>query len=190
MRNLIYIVGASMDGRIAGPGGEIDVFPTPPEYLHHLATELPETLPTHVRPHVGAAEAPNRLVDTVIQGAATYRPALDVGITSPFAHLRQYVASTSMTSPDPDVTVVADPVQTVRALKAEDGLGIWLAGGARLAGALLPEIDEVILKLYPVMLGRGVPVLDGAFDVAEFACTATRSFDSGHTVLHYARQRS
>ena len=39
--------------------------------------------------------------------------------------------------------MVADGlVARVRTLKAEEGLDLFLAGGARLAGALVDEIDE------------------------------------------------
>jgi dihydrofolate reductase len=187
LRKLTYLIAMSMDGYIAGPGDEIDVFPTPDAYLRHLAAEYPETLPTHARAQLGVADAPNRRFDTILLGRPTYQPALDLGITSPYAHLRQYVVSTTMTAPDPAVTVSADPLALVASLRAEDGLGIYLAGGARLAGALFAEIDEVILKLYPVMLGRGVPMISGRFDVTAFRRTDLTTFDSGHVILRYIR---
>jgi hypothetical protein len=56
-RTLTYLIAMTADGFIAGPGGEIDVYPTPEEYLGHLCTEFPETLPTHVRAHLGIADA-------------------------------------------------------------------------------------------------------------------------------------
>jgi dihydrofolate reductase len=40
-----------------------------------------------------------------------------------------------------------NPLELSRALKREKGKDIWLCGGARLAGSLLPEIDELILKI-------------------------------------------
>jgi dihydrofolate reductase len=187
LRELTYFVGMSMDGYIAGPGDEIDVYPTPESYVAHLAAEYPETLPSHGRPHLGIADAPNKRFDTVVMGRGTYQPGLDIGVTSPYAHLRQYVVSSTMTSPDPAVTVVSDPVALVKELKAEDGLGIYLAGGAKLAGALFGEIDEVILKLYPVMLGRGVPMIAGEFDVTAFERADVTTLDSGHVILRYVR---
>ena len=56
-------------------------------------------------------------------GRATYDPALREGITSPYAHLRQYVVSTSITdSPDPTVEIVSgDPIDKVSELKTEVG---------------------------------------------------------------------
>ena len=71
MRRLTYLIGVTVDGFIAGPGDEIDFFPTPEPYLAHLATEYPETMPTHVRAALGIADAPNRRWDTVVMGRGT-----------------------------------------------------------------------------------------------------------------------
>lgn len=187
LRRLTYLVAMSVDGFIAGPGGEYDMYPTPEAYLAHLCGEYPETLPSHVRPRLGIADAPNTRFDTVIQGRATYRPALDAGLPSPYAHLRQLVVSSTMGSPDPAVEIVADPVARVRELKAEEGLGIYLAGGAKLTGALYGEIDELIVKQYPIMLGTGVPMIDGEFAPTSWRRTGLTEFDSGHVILSYAR---
>ncbi len=83
MRRLTYLIGVTVDGFIAGPEDEIDFFPTPAPYLQHLATEYPETMPTHVRGAVGLDDVPNRRWDTVIMGRGTYEPTLALGITSP-----------------------------------------------------------------------------------------------------------
>ena len=36
-----------------------------------------------------------------------------------------------------------------------------LCGGTKLAGAVSTEIDELILKIDPVLIGIGIPLLDG-----------------------------
>jgi dihydrofolate reductase len=189
MRRLTYLIGVTVDGFIAGPDDEIDFFPTPQPYLRHLASEYPETMPTHVRGALGLADTPNRRWDTVVMGRGTYQPALALGITSPYAHLRQLVVSRTLSSDDPAVEVVADdPVARVRALKAEDGLGLYLAGGAALAGALVDEIDELVVKAYPVLAGAGMPFLSGGgFSVRDLRRVSTVSFDSGHLVTEYVR---
>ncbi len=38
------------------------------------------------------------------------------------------------------------------------GSGIWLCGGGELAASLIDEIDRVIIKRYPVLLGDSVPL--------------------------------
>ncbi|MBM7808462.1 dihydrofolate reductase [Geodermatophilus bullaregiensis] len=188
MRSLTYLVGTTVDGYVAGPADETDFFPLGEDLLGHLATALPETLPTHVRAHLGI-DAPNARFDTVVMGRRTYQPGLDIGVTSPYAHLRQFVVSRRGGLPeDPDVTVVQDdPVAAVRRLKQEDGgLDIWLAGGGTLAGALLPEIDELVVKCYPVVAGAGVPVFAGAFTPTRFEPVQRREF-GGTLVTTYRR---
>jgi dihydrofolate reductase len=196
MRKLVYYVAVTLDGRIAGPGGEYDFFPAGDEqqtvaYSAWTNTLYPETVPTAVRAAVGLAGAPNRHFDTVLMGLGTYRAALDNGITSPYAHLRQYVVSSTLKPDvDPAVTVVpGDPPALVRELKREEGTGldVWLSGGGKLAGTLLPEIDELVIKSYPVVAGAGVPAFDGAFDPTVFDVAERTAFPSGVTLTRLTR---
>ncbi|MEN2417271.1 dihydrofolate reductase family protein [Streptomyces rimosus] len=195
MRKLVYYVAVTLDGRIAGPGGEFDFYPTGDEeqaaaYTAWANTHCPETVPTAMRAAHGLADAPNLRFDTVVMGLGTYRPALDAGLTSPYAHLRQYVVSSTLAQDvDPAVTVVReDPVALVRGLKREEGQDIWLCGGGRLAGVLLPEIDELIIKSYPVVAGAGIPVFDGEFDPTLFAVAERTSFANDVTITRFTRR--
>lgn len=191
MADLTYYIATTLDGFIAGPDGDVDFFPSDGDHLSALATAYPETFPVHYRDHLGIADASNKRFDTVLMGRRTYQPALDAGLTSPYPHLDQYVVSRTLeASVDPDITVVdADPVDRIRALKAEDRQGIWLCGGSILADALIDEIDELILKVNPVVIGNGRPLFDRAHAPAPFTQTGTETFDSGVTVLRYRRQR-
>ena len=189
MRALTYYVGMTLDGFIAAPDGSVDVFPVGQAVLDFIAAEFPETLPTHVRGPLGVT-APGTRFDTVVMGRATYAPALDAGITSPYAHLRQYVVSSTLpASPDEMVHVVPDdPVTLVRCLKQEPGAGVWLAGGGRLAGAVLDEIDELVIKRYPVVLGAGIPVLAaGHARPLPFESTSSVALSDGTVVSTYTR---
>lgn len=189
MRDLTYYVGASLDGYIAGPDGEVDVYPVSEDHVEHMVREYPEVLPTHVRRQFGLDELPNRRFDTAIMGRATYRPALDIGVTDPYAHLRTFVASAQgVQEARPPVEVVADPLGTVERLRAEPSeLGIWLVGGGRLASALAAHIDRLIVKLYPVTLGAGISMLGGDDAPRAFDLVDSVSFSSGCTQLTYER---
>jgi dihydrofolate reductase len=189
MRKLVYYVAVSIDGYIAGPGGEFEFYPLGDDMAAWINERYPETVPTHVRPHAGLEDAPNKRFDTLIMGLGTYEPALDIGVTSPYAHLRQYVASTSLDQiADPGVELVRDALATVRELKAEDGdRDIWLCGGGKLAGALLPEIDELIVKWYPVVAGDGVPAFSGGFRPTLFTPGRRESFSNGAQVTWFTR---
>ncbi|MFE6778369.1 dihydrofolate reductase family protein [Streptomyces sp. NPDC057702] len=195
MRKLVYYVAVTLDGYIAGPGGEYDFYPRgeaaqAAEYTAWMNARYPETVPTFLRADHGLTDVPNARFDTVLMGLGTYRPALDAGFPSPYAHLRQYVVSSTLAAaPAPGVTVVADdPLGLVRDLKRAAGGDIWLCGGGRLAGALLPEIDELVLKSYPVVAGAGVPVIAGEFGPTPFRVSDRTSFANEVTVTWFTRR--
>ncbi|MBB6014840.1 dihydrofolate reductase family protein [Deinococcus radiopugnans] len=186
-RKLVYFIACTLDGFIARPDGNADFFETTEPYLSELAATFPETFPTHVRAALGIT-AEGQHFDSVIMGRRTYDPALQLGIASPYAHLRQYVFSRNLPpSADPAVTVLADsPVSLVQTLKAEKtGREIWLCGGGELAGQLLPEIDEVILKLNPVAIGSGIPLFGRAAGLHHFELIGHQPLTGGVMLLHY-----
>ncbi|WP_371662515.1 dihydrofolate reductase family protein [Streptomyces sp. NBC_00280] len=193
MRKLTYFIACSIDGFIGDESGDAAfMYPFVDEqFLEFLKTEYPETISTGGRRALGLDDLPGRRFDTVVQGRASYEVALKEGITSPYAHLREYVASRTLTqSPDPHVEIIAtDLVAKVRELKAEDGeLDIYLCGGSRIAGELIDEIDELVIKTYPIVLGAGMPMFGAGFDVSEFVLDEVRPFRNGVLVRTYSRK--
>ena len=173
MRRLVYLVAVTLDGFIAGPeGGDptgSDYFPVTPDLVEHLATTWPETLPGPAREAMGLA-APGVHFDTVVEGRASYEIGLAAGVDDAYPHLRHLVVSRSLAGRDdlPVEVVSDDPLARVRALKAEDGKDIWLVGGGTLAHTLLPEIDRLVLKVNPSVIGDGVRLFAGPFAHARF----------------------
>ncbi|MET9184696.1 dihydrofolate reductase family protein [Streptomyces tendae] len=194
MRKLTYFIACSIDGFIGGPDGDA-TFMVPfvdEEFFEFLKSEYPETLPTHGRRSLGIDDLPNKRFDTIVQGRASYDLALKEGVTSPYAHLREYVASRTLTeSPDPNVEIIStDLVGRVRELKAEDSaFDIYLCGGAAVAGELVDEVDELVIKSYPVVLGTGMPMFASGFAVSEFVTDSVRTFGNGVVVRTYHRKR-
>ncbi|GHC47384.1 dihydrofolate reductase family protein [Streptomyces flavofungini] len=196
MRKLTYFVAVSIDGFIGDPTGDANSFMpfVDEEFLGFLKTEYPETVSATGRKILGFGDGvPNEKFDTVIQGRGSYQLGLDEGEPSPYGHLREYVASHSIgESPSPNVEIITDDLLgKVRALKAEDGeLGIWLCGGAQVAGQLIDEVDELVLKTYPVLLGSGMPMFGGVESaVSEFELASSRIFGNGVVVRTYSRKR-
>ena len=191
MRSLIYHVAVSLDGFIAGPGGRTEDFLSEGDHIGWLLEELPETIPGHVRGAVGLADVPPRRFDTVVMGRRTHQVAIDAGLTSGYPHLRQLVVTNSPeTLPDdPTVVTTDDPLGAVERLESEDSPhNIWLCGGGELAGRLLPLIDEVWLKINPVVLGAGVPLFGavaGEQAPARTTLLRSRCFDSGVIAVAY-----
>ena len=196
LRKLSYFVAVSIDGFIgdrSGDGASFMPF-VDEEFVEFLKAEYPETLPTHVRRAFGFEGLENKRFDTVVQGRGSYRLALDADITSPYGHLREYVASSTLDkSPDPNVEIISgDVVGKIRELKQEDSeFGIWLCGGARIAGELRDEVDELVIKTYPVLLGAGMPMFGGGVTsvISEFTLEASRVFGNGVIVRTYRRKR-
>ena len=188
MRTLTYFVATSLDGVIAAADGGVDFFRYSLEYQEYLVRNYPETLPAHVRDALGVT-APGTTFDTVIMGYRTYEVGLAEGFPSPYSHLRQLVVSTRLaTPPHPDVEVVAsDPCRRVRDLKDEDGRGMYLCGGGTLATALAPEIDELVIKTNPVVVGDGIPLFRGPVGPLPFRLVGLDTVDIGVTFARYER---
>jgi dihydrofolate reductase len=107
MRELKYYVACTVDRFIARPDGSFDFFLAEGEHLTDLFAAFPETVPAHLRDTLGV-RAGNRVFDAVLMGRRTYQVGLDVGVTSPYPHLRQYLFSRTLTaSPDEEVEIVS-----------------------------------------------------------------------------------
>lgn len=191
MRNLVYLVACSADGFISRSDGSSDDFTLDGEHVSDLLDEYPETIPTHLRDQLGVT-GPNRHFDTVLMGRRTYEVGLDLGFTSPYAHLQQFVFSTTLGRPEnADVTFVASgAVDVVRKLKADGGRDIWLCGGSVLASALISEIDQVVLKCNPFLMGRGKPLFASEFPRTALKPISCRDYDNGFSLRHYELVRS
>ncbi|MET7753639.1 dihydrofolate reductase family protein [Streptomyces sp. NPDC005389] len=193
MRKLTYFIACTIDGFIGDPKGDatsmyqfVDA-----EFLEFLSGEYPETVSAQGREMLGI-DAENQRFDTVVQGLGSYRVALDIGVTSPYGHLREVVATRSLAeSPDANVELIADDlVGRIRELKAEDSpLDIWLCGGSTIAGELIEEIDELIIKTYPQVYGSGMPMFGAGFEPRDFELNDLRVFGNGAFVRTYTRKR-
>ncbi|MDN5976580.1 dihydrofolate reductase family protein [Acidipropionibacterium jensenii] len=187
MRELVYYVAVSIDGYIAAPDGSYDAFPLEGDHVATMVSEFSDAIPAHVLSALGLSAAGDRF-DTVIQGRASYDIALREGITRPYSHLAEYVATRSGKPAPEGVTFTADPLATVRQLKEQPGLGIYLCGGGTLAGSLLPEIDRLILKRNPIVLGDGIRLFGPADPtMIRFDLVGCRTFGSGAAIEEYVR---
>lgn len=191
MRKLVYYVATTLDGYIAGPdGGDpsgADWFPITPDVVRFIVEHHPETLPRPARAAMGL-DGPGRVFDTVLEGRASYELGLAAGMTDAYPHLRHLVFSTTLAaSPDPVEVVATDALDRVRALKTEPGLDLWLVGGGTLAHALLPEIDRLVLKQNPSVIGSGIPLFAGPFAPHLFRPVDEVRLENGVRVLTYDR---
>jgi len=74
-----------------------------------------------------------------------------------------------------------DIVEGVRSLKSTDGPDLVLAGSSTLASVLLGQglVDEVVLIVYPVLLGRGKRLISDNVDARKLAFVSTKTTATG-----------
>jgi dihydrofolate reductase len=105
---------------------------------------------------------------------------------------KKYVVSRTLKKPIwRETTIIRDNViESVRALKAQQGGNILTDGSSQLVHALLAHdlVDELHLLLYPLTLGSGKRVLPGGVH-REFALKSATPYPSGVVGLHYERRR-
>lgn len=170
MQAVSYHVATSIDGFIAEEDGSFDRFLLQGE---------------HVKDYIAAISG----AGSVLMGRRTYDVALKMGVLDPYPHLDTYVFSRSMAaSPHPHVRVVqGEPGPLVANLRASDGKGILLCGGGHLAGQLLDAgmIDEVVVKVNPIVLGRGIGLFSEQVNAALLSHCATKVFGNGVVVTTY-----
>lgn len=170
MRKLKYYVASTVDGFIGHEDGSINGFLENGEHV----TDYLESL---------------KQFDVVLMGRKTYEFGFQFGVTNPYPAMKQYVFSRTMKeSPDENVTLVSENiVELVRELKNESGKDIYLCGGADLATRLFAEklIDEVILKLNPVLFSSGISLLSGCTEPIELELTDSKIYGNGVLRLHY-----
>ena len=170
MRKLKYYVACTVDGFIAHKDHTIDGFLQDGEHV----TDYLESF---------------KWFDVVVMGRKTYEFGLNLGVTNPYPTMKQYVFSRTMKeSPDEHVELVSENiVELVRALKNEPGKDIYLCGGAELATTLFTEhlIDEIILKLNPVLFGSGIPLFSEAIQQTALELTDSKIYTNGVVLLFY-----
>ena len=75
----------------------------------------------------------------------------------------------------------ADIMEGVRGVKSKDGPDLIVWGSSTLTSVLLGQglVDEVVLIVYPVLLGRGKRFFSDSADPRELALVSTKALSSG-----------
>jgi dihydrofolate reductase len=171
MRKLKYHVAITVDGFIGHEDGSVEGFAYEGE-------------------HVTDYQASFNTYDIVLMGRKTYEYGFQFGVTNPYPMMKQYVFSRTMKeSPDENVTLVSDGIiELVKELKNQDGKDIYLCGGADLATKLFAEnlIDEVVLKLNPLIYGSGIPLLNSIGKNIYLELASSKIYDNGVLLLTYS----
>lgn len=170
MPRIRYHVAASLDGYIAGPGGEFDWI------VHEPAIDFKALF----------AE-----FDTFIVGRRTFELMLRPDAPPRPPGTRTFVFSRTLpdTVPVPTASVVREVTPaTVAPIKERAQKDIWLFGGGELFRSFLEAglVDTVEIAVIPILLGRGLPFLPQTSTRARLLLSNHRIYPSGIVYLEYA----
>jgi len=170
MQKLIYYVAVSLDGFIAREDGSFSDFIMDDEIVAHFMESLEQ---------FGA----------VLMGRKTYQLGLAEGKTNPYPMLESHVITRSLKAEAyPDVNIITSNIKdAVREVKESAEKPVWLCGGGELAGELSDAglIDEVWLKLNPIVLGRGIALFANRAITGGLALRDQQVLKSGVVILKY-----
>jgi dihydrofolate reductase len=182
MRRVILQMGVTLDGYVAGPGGEGD-WGLPAEHPDVRAWKL----------------ASLRQAGTHIMGRVTYEqmaaywPTATDDYAAFMNNLPKVVFSKTLPTAEWISSRIArgDLAEEITALKSESGGDIFAHGGATFVQALsrLGLIDEYRLVILPVALGNGLPLFKDLARPLRLDLAEAKSFPGG-TVIHVYRSRS
>ena len=130
---------------------------------------------------------------TYVTHAEAFEPMLP---GDPFGDLmnppKKYVVSKTLKQPQwRNTTIISEnPIEAVRALKAQPGKNILTDGSSQLVHALIEAdlVDELHLTVYPLALGSGKRVLPSGV-YTTFNLMSATPYPTGVVGLHYMRQR-
>jgi dihydrofolate reductase len=182
MRKVIYSMGVSLDGFIAGPRGEID-WSAPDEELHRFHNEQTR--------EIGAHFCGRRLYEEMVYWeTADENPSAaehELEFARIWKDLPKIVFSKTLEKVDGYARLVRDgAAEEVARLKDEPGEDLAV-GGAGLAATFmkLGLIDEYRLFVSPVVLGGGTPYFPALHERIELELVETRTFGSRVVYVRY-----
>jgi dihydrofolate reductase len=183
MRSVTYSMGVSLDGYIVGPDGNIH-WTAPDEEVFRFVTD-------QIR-EVGVHLLGRRLYEAMLYWeTADQDPSLDdsmlewAGLWKP---LPKVVFSTTLSAVQGNARLASGGLaQEIERLRAEPGPGDIAIGGATLAAeaAALGLIDEYRARVYPVLLGGGIPFFAQHERRVDLELVETRTFSSRVVYLRY-----
>ncbi|RFU88561.1 dihydrofolate reductase [Streptomyces triticagri] len=183
MRSVTYSMTMSADGCIVAPDGSFD-WAAPDEEVFRLATDEVRGAGVHL---LG-----RRLYETMLYWeTAEQNPSLDFS-TREFAALWQalpkVVFSTTLSAVQGNARLATGSLaEEIERLRAEPGTGDIAIGGAALASqaAAAGLIDEYRARVYPILLGGGVPFFPRSERRVDLELVENRTIGAGVAYVRY-----
>jgi dihydrofolate reductase len=174
-------IGASLDGFIARPGGEIDWLTGPAPGPRHASITSSKAAVDWETFFPG--------IDHIVTGRGTYEKVLTFDAW-PYGSKRVIVLSTTLATDDARITI-ARSVEEARRELAESGADQVYVDGGKVIQAFLRAglIDEISIGWAPVLIGDGLPLFGFLDHDIQLSLAATNASDSGMIHATYAVHR-
>ena len=183
MRSVTYSMGVSLDGYIVGPDGGFD-WTAPDEEVFSFVTD-------EIR-QVGVHLLGRRLYETMLYWeTADQDPSLDDAMlewAAIWKRLPKVVFSTTLSAVQGNTRLASGGLAAeIERLRAEPAEGDIAIGGATLAAQAAASglIDEYRARVYPVLVGGGIPYFPQGERRVELELVETRTFSSRVVYLRH-----
>lgn len=173
MQKIIYYVASSIDGYIAGENDDISQFVLQGEGVEKYQADLAN-------------------FETVIMGRKTYEFGYQYGLKPgqpAYPNMSHHIFSNSLKLDNLSEAVNIEPlsIDRVNEIRQKSKTDIYLCGGGHFAGWLLENglIDQLKLKLNPIVLGAGKKLFGNSKANANWQLADIESFSDGLQILTY-----
>lgn len=129
-------------------------------------------------------------VDTVVMGRTTYNWIMRE-MPSPFPYIGKdtIVVTRHELLGNPHVRPWTNSLEDLMIhLKEKANKDIWIVGGGKLISSLINEqlIDEIIVTIAPVILGKGIKLFEGISQINTFKLVDTKRYGN-FVEIHYKK---
>ena len=187
MRSVTYSMGVSLDGYIVGPDGGFD-WAAPDEEVFRFCIDEIRGVGVHLMGrrlyetmlYWETADQDQSFDDAELEWAAIWKP------------LPKVVFSTTLSAVQGHARLASGGLaEEIERLRAEPGEGDIAIGGAALAAeaAALGLIDEYRARVFPVLVGGGIPFFPQHERRVDLELVETRTLSSRVVYMRYRVQR-
>jgi dihydrofolate reductase len=188
MARVLYYAAATLDGYIADPDDGLD----------WLTGYEGSYEGDDAEPMKGSYDEFYEGIGALVMGATTYEWVLEHVGDWPYSGKPSWVLSSrDLRMPDGinvgEVTVAEGGVAEIHGAvsKAAGDHDIWVVGGGNVASQYADAglLDEVVVTVVPVVLGKGKPLFDTAVPGGPMQLAGARAWDTGMVELRYEIRR-
>jgi len=159
LRKIKLFIASSLDGYIAKEDGSVDWLPQSKDSGYDYFYKS---------------------IDTVLMGKKTYEQILTFG-KYPYKDKISYVftRNPNQKKKDENVEYTSEVEEFTKELVLSSGKDIWLVGGGDIISTFLnlKFVDELILSVIPVVLGKGIPLFKNIKEKIKLELIKTTEYD-------------